>query len=187
LMGWVLLVGAFILTCLSSFVSPDAQGDALYALRIALNASSDQLADWNQNLVNPCTWSKVECDGSYNVIRVSLTNMGFSGILSPRIGILKMLNTLQLQGNGITGKIPEEYGNLTSLTMLDLENNHLTGEIPSSIGNLKSLTFLILSQNNLSGSIPESLLNLTNLVSLQLASNDLSGGIPKQLFEISKY
>ncbi|GFP83691.1 probable LRR receptor-like serine/threonine-protein kinase at5g10290 [Phtheirospermum japonicum] len=137
-------------------------GDALYALKISLNASSNQLTDWNQNQVNPCTWSKVLCDGS-NV------------------------TTVQLQGNGITGKIPDEFGNLTSLTMLDLENNHLTGEIPSSLSNLKSLTFLILNQNNLSGPIPESLLSLSNLVNLQLASNNLSGKIPKQLFHISKY
>ncbi|KAK6125787.1 hypothetical protein DH2020_040467 [Rehmannia glutinosa] len=182
-----LLIGVLALACLTSFVAPDAQGDALYALKTSLNASSNQLTDWNQDQVNPCTWSKVICDGSNNVTTVTLSNMGFSGTLSPRIGTLKMLNTLQLQGNGITGKIPEELGNLTSLTMLDLENNHLNGEIPSSLGNLKRLTFLILSQNNLSGSIPESLSSLSNLVNLQLASNSLSGNIPEQLFQISKY
>ncbi|KAL3646993.1 hypothetical protein CASFOL_009165 [Castilleja foliolosa] len=188
-----LLIRVLALACLSSLVSPDAQdferekgGDALYALKITLNASSNQLSDWNQNQVNPCTWSKVLCDGS-NVTTVTLSNMGFSGTLSPRIGALKTLNTLQLQGNGITGKIPEEFGNLTSLTMLDLENNHLTGEIPSSLSNLKSLTFLILNQNNLSGPIPESLSSLANLVNIQLASNNLSGKIPEQLFQISKY
>ncbi|KAL6583102.1 hypothetical protein OROMI_005180 [Orobanche minor] len=181
-----LLIGVLALAYLSSFVSPDAQGDALYALKISLNASGNQLTDWNQNLVNPCTWSKVLCNGS-NVTTVMLSNMGFSGTLSPKIGTLKTMNTLQLQGNGITGKIPQECGNLTSLTMLDLENNHLSGEIPSSIGNLKSLTFLILNQNNLSGSIPESLSSLSNLVNLQLASNNLSGEIPEPLFHISKY
>ncbi|PIN09931.1 Serine/threonine protein kinase [Handroanthus impetiginosus] len=187
LLAMDLLIGVLILACLASLVSPDAQGDALYALKLSLNASSNQLMDWNQNQVNPCTWSKVICDSSNNVTTVTLSNMGFSGTLSPRIGILKMLTTLQLQGNGITGQIPQEFGNLTSLTMLDLENNHLTGEIPSSLGNLKRLTFLILSQNNLSGPIPESLSGLSNLVNLQLASNILSGKIPEQLFQISKY
>ncbi|XP_042043762.1 probable LRR receptor-like serine/threonine-protein kinase At5g10290 isoform X2 [Salvia splendens] len=113
--------------------------------------------------------------------------MGFTGTLSPQIGNLKALNTLQLQGNGITGMIPEELGNLSSLTMLDLENNNLTGEIPSSLGNLRRLTFLILNQNNLSGPVPESLSSLSNLVNLQLASNSLSGKIPEQLFRVSKY
>ncbi|KAL8476195.1 hypothetical protein ACS0TY_028741 [Phlomoides rotata] len=181
-----LLIGVLVLTCLRTFVSPDSQGDALYSLKISLNASTNQLMDWNQNQVNPCTWSKVICDNN-NVTTVTLSNMGFSGTLSPSIGALKTLNTLQLQGNGITGKIPEEFGNLTSLTMLDLEHNNLSGEIPSSLGNLNRLTFLILSQNNLTGQIPESLERLSHLVNLQLGSNNLSGKIPEKLFQISKY
>ncbi|KAL2246615.1 probable LRR receptor-like serine/threonine-protein kinase At5g10290 [Sesamum indicum] len=182
-----LVIGVLALAYLSSFVAPDAQGDALYAFKTSLNASSSQLRDWNPDHVNPCTWSKIACDGEKHVTSVILPNMGFSGTLSPRIGILKMLTTLDLQGNGIIGNIPEELGNLTSLTMLDLENNHLIGEIPSSLGNLKRLTFLILSQNNLSGSIPESLSSLSNLTDLQLASNSLSGQIPEQLFRVYKY
>ncbi|KAL7131577.1 hypothetical protein ABFS83_12G012700 [Erythranthe nasuta] len=118
---------------------------------------------------------------------MAISDMGFSGTLSPRIGILKTLNILQLQGNGITGKIPQEFGNLTSLTMLNLENNHLTGEIPSSLGSLERLSFLILNENNLSGSIPESLSSLSNLSEIQLANNRLSGEIPPQLFSISSH
>lgn len=45
-------------------------GDALYALRLALNASPAQLSDWNQNQVNPCTWSSVNCDDNSNVVSV---------------------------------------------------------------------------------------------------------------------
>ncbi|KAG6394507.1 hypothetical protein SASPL_145095 [Salvia splendens] len=186
-MKMVLLIAVLVFACLTAFVSPDAQGDALFALRTSLKASSNQLTDWNQNQVNPCTWSKVICDSTNNVTTVTLSNMGFTGTLSPQIGNLKALNTLQLQGNGITGMIPEELGNLSSLTMLDLENNNLTGEIPSSLGNLRRLTFLILNQNNLSGPVPESLSSLSNLVNLQLASNSLSGKIPEQLFRVSKY
>ncbi|XP_016557073.1 probable LRR receptor-like serine/threonine-protein kinase At5g10290 isoform X2 [Capsicum annuum] len=152
-----------ILACLHSFVLPDGQGDALFALKNSLNASTDQLADWNQNHVSPCTWSKITCDDKGNVVMVSLSSMGFSGTLAPRIGVLKNMNTLSLQGNGITGKIPQEMGNLTSLTMLDLENNLLSGEIPASLGNLKKLQ------------------------SLQLGSNGLTGQVPEQLFQVPKY
>nr|GLL38572.1 probable LRR receptor-like serine/threonine-protein kinase At5g10290 isoform X1 [Ipomoea trifida] len=182
-----LFYAALILACFFSLVSPDAQGDALYALKGSLNASSGQLPDWNENQVNPCTWSKITCDDSYNVIMVSLSNMGFSGTLSPKIGALRTLNTLSLQGNGITGKIPEEVGNLTSLTMLDLDNNRLSGEIPPSLGNLKKLQFLFLSQNNLTGTIPQSLSSLPSLINLQLDSNGLTGQIPERLFEVPKY
>ncbi|KAI3434200.1 Protein kinase domain-containing protein [Psidium guajava] len=176
------------LACLQSFVLSDYQGDALYSLRNSLNASENQLTDWNPNQVNPCTWSNVICDpNNNNVISVTLSSMNFSGTLSPKLGVLKTLSTLTLQGNGITGEIPEEFGNLTSLTNLDLENNRLTGQIPSSLGNLQKLQFLSLSQNNLSGTIPNSLSALHNLINLQLASNNLQGQIPAHLFQLSKY
>ncbi|KAK7358993.1 hypothetical protein VNO77_00936 [Canavalia gladiata] len=176
-----------LLGCLCSFVLPDSQGDALFALKISLNASAHQLTDWNQNQVNPCTWSRVYCDSNNNVIQVSLALMGFTGYLTPRIGVLKYLTAFSLQGNGIKGYIPKELGNLTSLVRLDLENNRLTGEIPSSLGNLKKLQFLTLSQNDLSGTIPESLAHLPSLINILLDSNNLIGQIPEQLFEVPKY
>ncbi|XP_010269291.1 PREDICTED: probable LRR receptor-like serine/threonine-protein kinase At5g10290 isoform X3 [Nelumbo nucifera] len=114
--------------------------------------------------------------------------MGFSGSLSPKIGVLKTLRSLTLRGNGITGEIPKDFGNLSGLTRLDLQDNHLTGEIPSSLGDLKKLQFLrILSQNNLSGRIPESITALPELMNLQLASNDLSGQVPEALFQVQLY
>ncbi|CAH9122583.1 unnamed protein product [Cuscuta epithymum] len=170
-----------------SLVSPDAQGEALFSLKASLKASSSQLIDWNPTLINPCTWSKINCDASNNVISVSLSNMGFSGTLSPKIKVLKKLATLSVQGNRITGRIPEEVGNLSSLTMLNLENNQLSGEIPLSLENLKMLQFLYLNRNNLTGTIPQSLSTLPSLTNLQLGSNRLIGQIPKSLFGVSQY
>ncbi|GMI67941.1 hypothetical protein like AT5G10290 [Hibiscus trionum] len=184
-----LFLGALLSACLLSFVSADFQGDALIALKSSLRASADQLKDWNQNLVSPCTWTNVKCDPSNNkyVISVSLSSMNFSGTLSPKIGVLQTLSSLTLKGNGITGEIPKELGNLSSLTSLDLENNHLTGEIPSSLGNLKNLKFLTLSKNNLNGTIPQSISGLPQLISLSLDSNDLSGQVPDLFFNLPTY
>ncbi|GMI99415.1 hypothetical protein like AT5G10290 [Hibiscus trionum] len=182
-----LLLGILILTCLLSSVSANLQGDALFALKTSLQASAIQLADWNQNQVNPCTWSYVMCDPSYNVISVTLPSVNFSGSLSPKIGVLNTLSSLTLKGCGITGEIPKELGNLSSLTSLDLENNRLSGEIPSSLGNLKNLQFLTLSKNNLSGTVPGTISELPKLISLLLDSNDLSGQVPDHLFRIAIY
>ncbi|XP_050943213.1 probable LRR receptor-like serine/threonine-protein kinase At5g10290 isoform X1 [Cucumis melo] len=175
-----------ILACFNYLALSDFQGDALFALKNALNATANQLTDWNPNQVNPCTWSNVICRGN-NVISVSLSTMGFTGTLSPRIGSIKSLSTLILQGNYITGEIPKDFGNLTNLVSLDLGNNSLTGQIPSSLGNLKKLQFLTLSQNHLTGTIPESLSTLPSLINLLLDSNDLSGPIPQQLFQVPKF
>lgn len=182
-----LVLVAIILDCLHYLALSDYQGDALFALRTSLRVPNIQLTDWNQNQVNPCTWSNVICDNSNNVASVTLSSMNFSGTLSPRIGVLRTLSTLTLKGNGITGEIPEELGNLSSLTSLDLDNNRLVGKIPPSLGNLKKLQFLTLSQNNLSGTIPDSLTTLSSLISIQLDSNNLSGQIPVHLFQIPKY
>ncbi|XP_031252905.1 probable LRR receptor-like serine/threonine-protein kinase At5g10290 [Pistacia vera] len=182
-----LVLAVLILACLHSTVQSDYQGDALYALKNSLHVPSTLLTDWNQNQVNPCTWSNVISDNSNNVVSVRLSTMNFSGTLSPRIGVLRNLKELTLKGNNINGEIPEEFGNLSNLNSLDLENNHLTGQIPSSLGNLKELQFLTLSQNNLNRSIPESLADLPNLINIQLDSNNLSGQIPALLFQIPKY
>ncbi|PON90940.1 Serine/threonine protein kinase [Trema orientale] len=182
-----LVFAVLILACLCSFVLSDSQGDALNALKSSLNASGNQLKDWNPNQVNPCTWSNVNCDPNNNVISVSLPNMGFNGTLSPKVGALKTLKVLSLQGNEITGEIPKEFGNLANLANLNLENNQLNGGIPSSLGDLKKLQFLILSGNNLSGTIPESLSSLQSLITLQLDSNDFTGQIPEKLFQVVKY
>ncbi|CAL9109253.1 unnamed protein product [Musa hybrid cultivar] len=162
-------------------------GDALYDMKIKLNATGNQLIDWNQNQVNPCTWNSVICDSNNNVVQVTLSSMGFNGILSPRIGELQYLTVLSLPGNNITGGIPEQFGNLSSLTNLDLEINRLSGEIPASLGKLAKLQILILSQNNLTGNIPDSLTNLTALNDIRLAFNGLSGQIPDELFQVARY
>ncbi|KAJ9535534.1 hypothetical protein OSB04_un001336 [Centaurea solstitialis] len=188
-------------------VAPDAQGDALYDLRASLKASPDQLTDWNNNQVNPCTWSKVSCDANNNVFSINVIHGIYGILVTKNKSSIKAYHTTyslelwhahtrcldllvlasSLQGNQITGGIPEEFGNLTSLTMLDLESNRLTGQIPSSLGNLKNLQFLILSQNNLEGPIPDALSSLPNLTSILLGSNNLSGQIPERLFQVSKF
>nr|CAB3493553.1 unnamed protein product [Digitaria exilis] len=43
-------------------------------------------------------------------VAATLASMGFTGVLSPRIGELEYLNVLSLPGNNITGGIPEQFG-----------------------------------------------------------------------------
>ncbi|KAK8941034.1 putative LRR receptor-like serine/threonine-protein kinase [Platanthera zijinensis] len=175
-----------VATLLLSVVA-DPQGDALLDMKSKLSATVNQLDDWTQNQVTPCNWKFVFCDSNSNVIRVILANIGFNGILSPRIGELTYLSVLSLPGNNITGQIPVEFGNLSSLTSLILENNLLSGKIPDSLGKLSELQTLILSGNNLTSDIPESLSNLSNLNDIRLASNHLSGQIPARLFQVVRY
>lgn len=182
-----LIIITLVIASLHPFAASDRQGDALYDMKLKLNATGTQLTDWNQNQVNPCTWNSVICDSNNNVVQVTLASMGFTGVLSPRIGDLEHLNVLSLPGNKITGGIPEQLGNLSSLTSLDLEDNLLVGEIPASLGHLSKLQLLILSQNSLNGSIPDTLSTISSLTDIRLAYNSLSGPIPAQLFEVARY
>lgn len=172
---------------LPSFSASDSQGDALYDIKRKLNVTGSQLSDWNRNQVDPCTWNCVICDNNNNVVQVSVSGQGYTGVLSPRIGELVYLTVLSLAGNRITGGIPPQLGNLSRLTSLDLEDNILVGEIPASLGQLSKLQQLFLSQNNFSGPIPDSLMKISGLTDIGLANNNLSGQIPGLLFQVARY
>ncbi|GFP79029.1 brassinosteroid insensitive 1-associated receptor kinase 1 [Phtheirospermum japonicum] len=120
----------------------NAEGDALYALKVKLTDPDYVLQSWDATLVNPCTWFHVTCNNDDRVTRIDLGNAGLSGQLVSQLGQLKSLQYLELYKNNISGPIPEELGSLTSLLSLDLYNNKLTGHIPETLGKLSLLTFL---------------------------------------------
>nr|QCX35975.1 somatic embryogenesis receptor kinase 1-2 [Thuja koraiensis] len=170
-----------------SIAATNAEGQALLELKAGLNQSTDLLGTWDPNLVEPCTsWSHITCSGGH-VTAVHLESMGFSGILSPRIGDLAHLNILGLQDNHISGNLPPELGNMTNLQNLNLSNNAFTGDIPSSLGQLSYLQYLVLKNNNLKGEIPSSITKISTLIEVDLSSNDLTGQIPEALFERPEY
>ncbi|KAG6422444.1 leucine-rich repeat protein 1-like [Salvia hispanica] len=154
------------------------EGDALYALRRAVNDPENVLQSWDPTLVDPCTWFHVTCDAQNRVTRLDLGNAKLSGKLVPELGKLERLQYLELYMNKLMGLIPAEVGRLRSLVSLDLYNNNLTGSIPPSLSNLSNLKFLRLNGNRLSGRIPRELTKLGNLKILDVSNNDLCGTIP---------
>ncbi|GJM88940.1 hypothetical protein PR202_ga05523 [Eleusine coracana subsp. coracana] len=137
-------------------LSPAAANDESKALLAFRNGFEDPrgILDWVPNMVDPCTWVRVECNDDNRVTQ------------------------LELAGNNFEGPIPPEYGNLTSLVAMDLFNNKLSGPIPSTIGNLKLLVFLRIDHNRLSGPIPAELAALLALAEADFSNNDLCGTIP---------
>jgi somatic embryogenesis receptor kinase 1 len=160
---WHLLLLVF--SCGLSLATANSEGDALHALKLALNDSSNVLQSWDPTLVNPCTWFHVTCNPESYVIRVDLGNAGLSGTLVPQLGNLPYLQYLELYSNNISGVIPPDLGNLTQLVSLDLYLNDFSGNIPDTLGQLLELRFLRLNNNSLNGSIP---FQLTNIAGLQV-------------------
>ncbi|KAL2543399.1 Leucine-rich repeat (LRR) family protein [Abeliophyllum distichum] len=154
------------------------EGDALFALRRAVNDPDNVLQSWDPTLVDPCTWFHVTCDGQNRVTRLDLGNAKLSGKLVPDLGKLERLQYLELYMNNLVGPIPGELGKLKSLISLDLYHNNLTGSIPPSLSNLSNLRFLRLNRNRLTGRIPRELTKLGNLKILDVSNNDLCGTIP---------
>ncbi|XP_022945478.1 protein NSP-INTERACTING KINASE 1-like isoform X3 [Cucurbita moschata] len=151
---------------------------ALMAIKAALKDPHSVL-NWDENAVDPCSWSMITCSSEKFVISLGAPSQNLSGSLSPSIGNLTNLQSVLLQDNNISGTIPMELGNIPSLDTLDLSSNGFHGEIPISLSNLKSLQYLRLNNNSLSGAIPSSLANMTQLALLDLSFNNLSGPLPR--------
>ncbi|CAB4264084.1 hypothetical protein PRUPE_1G219900 [Prunus persica] len=169
---------ALVLSCPLAPTSANLEGDALYALRRAVNDPKSVLQSWDPTLVDPCTWFHVTCDADNRVTRLDLGNANLSGSLVPELGKLERLQYLELYMNNLMGCIPKELGGLKSLVSLDLYHNNFSGAIPPSLSNLSNLKFLRLNGNRLTGRIPRELTKLQNLKILDVSNNDLCGTFP---------
>ncbi|KAL6894434.1 hypothetical protein ACP4OV_008532 [Aristida adscensionis] len=202
---------ALLPSLLSALVIAGAMNDeagALLAFKTMLAGhGSDVLASWNGS-TGFCSWEGVGCSHG-QVVALSLPYHGLTGTLSPAIGNLTFLRTLNLSSNWFHGVIPESIGRLgrlqtldlsynafsgtlpanlsfcTSLLYLKLGSNRLHGRVPVELGHrLTGLKVLSLGNNSLTGAIPGSLANLSSLLSLDLAWNQLEGPIPPELGNI---
>uniref|UniRef100_A0A7C8YVH7 Uncharacterized protein n=2 Tax=Opuntia streptacantha TaxID=393608 RepID=A0A7C8YVH7_OPUST len=167
-----------LLILMVRWASGNSEGDVLYALRKSLSDPDNVLESWDPNLVSPCTWFHITCNGDNHVTRVDLGNSNLSGHLVPDLGKLEHLQYLELYKNNIQGTIPPELGNLKNLISLDLYNNNISGTIPPELGKLKSLVFLRLNDNKLTGRIPRELTKISSLKVVDVSSNNLCGTIP---------
>ncbi|KAJ8471771.1 hypothetical protein OPV22_026114 [Ensete ventricosum] len=178
-----LLVLVFLLTWApaAAVLSPKGvnyEVQALMGVKASLKDPHSVLENWDQDSVDPCSWTMVTCSPENLVIGLGSPSQNLSGTFSPSIGNLTNLEIILLQNNNISGPIPQEIGRLSKLRTLDLSNNYFTGGIPTSITRLSSLQYLRLNNNSLSGEFPVSLTNLTQLALLDLSYNNLSGPVP---------
>ncbi|KAJ1288606.1 hypothetical protein BS78_02G100700 [Paspalum vaginatum] len=184
--------------------SPAGDGGALVAFKAKISHHPGALASWNQS-TSYCDWEGVTCSKRHRgrVVALDLSSRGLDGTVSPAIGNLTFLRSLNLSVNTLQGEIPPSIGSLRRLRRIDLSQNMLTGAIPSNIsrcislrvvdidtnkglqgsipdeiGSLPYLTYLVLANNHFTGAIPSSLGNLSRLATLSLSTNYLQGPIP---------
>ncbi|XP_047317622.1 probable inactive receptor-like protein kinase At3g56050 [Impatiens glandulifera] len=133
------------------------------------------LLNWNDGMrnVNPCSWFGVGCiDGK--VITLSLNNLCLEGTVSPEIGKLAYLKSINLRNNSLRGRVPGEIGKLKELQVLDLGYNNFTGPFPTDILNHPSLSILLLDNNKFLDCLSPEIQELKMLSEFQVDENDLT-------------
>ncbi|KAK1303964.1 LRR receptor-like serine/threonine-protein kinase ERL2 [Acorus calamus] len=166
------------------------EAKALMAMKASFGNVANVLLDWTNENDDYCSWRGVLCDNAtFAVVSLNLSSLNLGGEISPAVGDLKSLETIDLKRNRLTGQIPDEIGDCVSLRYLDLSGNSLYGDIPFSISKLKLLEELDLKNNQLTGLIPSTLSQIPNLKTLDLAQNQLTGEIPRLIYwnEVLQY
>ncbi|KAM3245342.1 hypothetical protein ACQJBY_056581 [Aegilops geniculata] len=172
--------------CSSTTTVHDNSTDMISLLdfkRAVTNDSRQALRSWQAN-VPLCSWEGVHCS-SGRVTKLYLSERGLSGPISPSLGNLTFLRTLDLSKNGFTGELPS-LNRLHRLEYLDLGNNSIQGTIPNTLTNCSKLWSLDISANLLMGEIPLGIGRLSNLRKIWLSSNNLTGAIPPSLKNSSR-
>ncbi|KAK8949536.1 LRR receptor-like serine/threonine-protein kinase ERECTA [Platanthera zijinensis] len=168
-----------------------SNGPTLIEIKKAFCNVDDVLYDWNSVASSDyCSWRGIVCDNfTFEVISLNLSGLNLDGEISPAVGNLGSLVTLDLKLNRLSGQIPDEIGDCSSLETLDLSFNNIHGDIPFSMSKLKKLENLVLKSNWLTGPIPSTLSQIPNLKFLDLAQNKLSGEIPRLIYwnEVLQY
>ncbi|XP_057787805.1 probable LRR receptor-like serine/threonine-protein kinase At4g30520 isoform X3 [Salvia miltiorrhiza] len=142
----------FFFTVTVSFEPRNQEVEALTAVREGLTDPHGALSNWDENSVDPCSWSMITCNSDNLVTAFGAPSQGLSGSLSWMISNLTNLKQIMLQNNNISGHIPKEIGYLPNLQTLDLSNNKLSGHIPESLGLLNHLQYIILGNPLICGS-----------------------------------
>lgn len=181
-------LAALLLVTAAAAAAVADDGAALVEIKKSFRNVGNVLYDWAGD--DYCSWRGVLCDNvTFAVAALNLSGLNLEGEISPAVGSLKSLVSIDLKSNGLSGQIPDEIGDCSSLRTLDFSFNNLDGDIPFSISKLKHLENLILKNNQLIGAIPSTLSQLPNLKILDLAQNKLTGEIPRLIYwnEVLQY
>ncbi|KAF8038446.1 hypothetical protein BT93_B1096 [Corymbia citriodora subsp. variegata] len=171
--------------CSSNFTDKDA----LLHFKLVIEVDpTDKIKGGNWTVeANFCEWIGVVCSNRrQRVVALDLSCMGLQGRLSPYLGNLSFLASLDIRNNSFYGMIPIEIGRLPCLKELVLQSNQFEGNIPPNLAQCHNLELISLAASRLTGGqIPSFLSNISTLQVIGLVMNNLTGSIPTTLFNRS--
>ncbi|XP_062076806.1 putative receptor-like protein kinase At3g47110 [Humulus lupulus] len=171
----------------SAHRSSETDKQALLEIKSQITEDPLQVtSSWNESL-HFCQWQGVSCDPRHRerVIELNLRSLSLNGFLSPFIGNLSFLRSIDIFNNSFQGEVPYQIGSLFRLQHVIFRKNFFRGRIPTSLSNCSHLRILDLGYNQFSGNIPSEISSLSNLVQLTLVENKLAGNIPLVLGNLS--
>ncbi|XP_042033882.1 LRR receptor-like serine/threonine-protein kinase FLS2 isoform X2 [Salvia splendens] len=179
------LTSVTLITSSSPFSNSTTDQDALLAFKNAIILDSDSIliSNWSAN-ASVCSWTGVSCSLDHQrVTALNFSGFLLHGTISPHLGNLTFLQSLDMSSNNFTGSIPSELSNIQRLQTLNLASNQLVGGLPSGIfANMSMLVEINLSSNKLSGELPSDICtNTPKLKRLFLTENKIDGKIPKSI------
>ncbi|WVZ49390.1 hypothetical protein U9M48_000756 [Paspalum notatum var. saurae] len=121
----------------------------------------------------------------HNLTWLYVSNNDLSSHIPTKIGMLRSLQRLYLDGNKFFGSIPDSTGNLTLLESIDLSDSQLSSSIPASLFHLDKPIYLNLSHNSFAGALPADISGLKQTNEIDLASNFLFGSILESFGQIT--
>ncbi|XP_016496750.1 uncharacterized protein LOC107815650 [Nicotiana tabacum] len=174
----LLAFSLFFHSCLAMNISTDQS--SLLALKAHITSDPYRILSTNwSSSTSVCSWIGIACGSRHHrVIKLNISDMGFTGTIPPQLGNLSFLISLDLSYNNFQGELPPEFTRLEKLRTINLSFNNFTGEIPKFLGDLQDLQMFAIENNSFSGFIPSSIANMKNLGFLNLRYNNLEGNIP---------
>ncbi|KAK3156039.1 hypothetical protein QOZ80_2AG0101980 [Eleusine coracana subsp. coracana] len=132
-----------------------------------------------QNNTNCCLWVGIVCDVDGAVAHISLASMGLEGHISPSLGNLTGLLTLNLSGNSLSSGLPPELLLSRSIVVLDVSFNKLNADLHNLPSNPdRPMKVINISSNLFTGYFPSTTLeSMKNLASLNMSNNSFTGKI----------
>ncbi|KAG6388748.1 hypothetical protein SASPL_150180 [Salvia splendens] len=87
--------------------------------------------NWLINNTSICEWAGVSCGiNRHRVTALNLSNFALHGKLTPHLGNLTFLQSLDISSNNFTGVLPIELSKLRHLKQVIGTSNNFSGEIP---------------------------------------------------------
>ncbi|GAA0164940.1 hypothetical protein LIER_20462 [Lithospermum erythrorhizon] len=173
----ILCVLNFLAICSSQSIDQDA----LLSFKNNLIPDSSNFLSQNWSArASVCSWIGITCGSNQRVTTLNLRSFGLKGTLSPHLGNLTFLKSLDISNNSLSGFIPSNVFNMSSLEVANVSGNSFSGSLPlERCGAI--MKELYMDYNELSGPFPSYVLGCMNLEVLSMRDNKFLGNIPKEV------